>query len=240
MKLQPSLEHEQSLWREGYLCVAGLDEAGRGAWAGPVVAAAIVLPPDPEVALRLRGVTDSKQLKPPQRDSLRVRILEVAEDWSIGEASAEEIDALGIVAATRLAMRRALQKLKRAPQALVIDALTLPEVRLPQRAFPRADALSLSVAAASILAKTSRDALMAELDVQAPGYGFAQHKGYGTRHHAQQLRQLGASRWHRRSFKPVQHVLSALPSRVPCAMLNARSDEDATAGAAREVELGLP
>ncbi len=208
MKQLPSLEHEQIFWRAGFVHVAGLDEAGRGAWAGPVVAAAVILPPDPAIAATLHGVTDSKQLTPQQREALRARIVEVALAWGVGEASAAEIDALGIVTATRLAMQRALDALALAPHALLIDALRLPAVSLPQRAFPRADALSLSVAAASILAKTTRDARMAELEMQAPGYGFARHKGYGTRGHQQALRALGPSAWHRRSFRPVQRALA--------------------------------
>lgn len=210
MKAHPSLTHEQTFWRAGFVHVAGLDEAGRGAWAGPVVAAAVILPPDPAVAAALRGVTDSKQLTPQQREAWRARIIETALAWGIGEADAAEIDTLGIIAATRLAMQRALEALALAPDALLIDALRLPDVPLPQHAFPRADALSLSVAAASILAKTARDARMVHLDAQAPGYGFAQHKGYGTRRHLHALRALGPSAWHRRSFRPVQRAIAPL------------------------------
>ncbi|MCS6774400.1 MAG: ribonuclease HII [Anaerolineae bacterium] len=204
MKRCPTLEHEQALWAKGIRYVAGLDEAGRGAWAGPVVAAAVVLPPRPEVACALRGVTDSKQLSAARRSALRERIITVALTWGIGCASVDEIDARGIAAATRLAMQRALHRLNPSPEALLIDAVALPEVALPQHAFPFADALSLSVAAASILAKTERDGLMVALDSELPGYGFARHKGYGTRAHVEQLRALGLSAHHRKSFRPVR------------------------------------
>lgn len=204
MKRRPSLEREQALWAQGFRRVAGLDEAGRGAWAGPVVAAAVVLPPRPDLAQVLEGVADSKQLSPAQRQALRGRILAVAQSWGVGYADVEEIDRLGILTATRLAMQRALQHLHPPPDALLIDALTLPEVALPQAAFPFADALSLSVAAASILAKTERDALMIRLDREQPGYGFAQHKGYGTQAHAERLRALGPSAQHRACFKPIR------------------------------------
>lgn len=206
MKSRPSLEREQALWAQGFRRVAGLDEAGRGAWAGPVVAAAVILPPRLGIADVLEGVTDSKQLTPNQRQVLRERITAVALSWGIGHASAEEIDQLGILPATRLAMKRALQHLIHPPDALLIDAVRLPDLALPQHAFPFADALSLSVAAASILAKTERDAVMIALDREQPGYGFAQHKGYGTRAHAEKLRALGPSVHHRRCFKPVDAI----------------------------------
>lgn len=199
----PSLAHELALRERGYARVAGVDEAGRGAWAGPVMAAAVILPLAPDVAEALRDVNDSKQLSPARRAACREVIVRVATACAVGAASAEEIDALGIVRATRLAMARAVAGLSVQPDALLIDALTLPDVSIPQRAFNFADSISLSVAAASILAKTERDALMEQLEALHPGYGFARHKGYGTRAHRQALQALGVSPAHRRSFGPV-------------------------------------
>jgi ribonuclease HII len=212
--ITPSLDAERAFWQAGVRLVAGVDEAGRGAWAGPVVAAAVILPRDERVVADLDGVTDSKQLTPAKREALRARIQQVALAWSVGSASSAEIDALGILAATRLAMLRAVSGLSPAPEALLIDALSLPALALPQRAFARADALSLSVAAASILAKTTRDALMCALDAELAGYGFARHKGYGTRAHLQAIRRLGACPIHRRTFKPLAQLALDLPG--PC------------------------
>jgi len=196
----------------GYARVAGVDEAGRGAWAGPVVAAAVILPARPEIAKMLGGVNDSKVLSPAQRAACRETIVRVATAFAIGAASAQEIDELGIVSATRLAMARAVAGLRVQPDALIIDALRLPDLPMPQRVFNFADAISLSVAAASILAKTERDAWMERLDVTQPGYGFAQHKGYGTPAHRAALRALGVSPAHRRSFGPVAAEVKAMPA----------------------------
>lgn len=201
---RPTLVEEAALWRRGYRNVAGLDEAGRGAWAGPVVAAAVVLPPDPGwLRQRLAGVRDSKTLSPAEREALFPEILRVAVAVGVGMAGPEEIDALGIVPATRLAMERALKALAVTPDALIIDALTLA-VPLPQRVIVQADARCLSVAAASIVAKVTRDRWMVEMDRLYPGYGFAGHKGYGTPAHRQALREHGPCPIHRRSFAPVR------------------------------------
>jgi ribonuclease HII len=189
--------------RQGHAIVAGIDEAGRGAWAGPVVAAAAILPRNAMRLAALRGVRDSKQLTPRQRQALFDKIYQAAWAVGVGQASHAEIDDLGIVAATRRAMQRAVERLTLTPEALVIDAVKL-DVRLPQRVMFHADALCLSVAAASIIAKVTRDRLMAELDAQYPGYGFAQHKGYGTRQHHQALAALGPSAIHRMTFEPVR------------------------------------
>jgi ribonuclease HII len=193
---------------QGYRLIAGVDEVGRGAWAGPVVAAAVILPLDPKTRRQLRGVNDSKQLTPEQRAEARGRIEQVAVAWAAGSATCDEIDALGIVPATRLAMMRAISSLALAPDALLIDAVSLPDVPIRQCAFNFADSLSLSVAAASILAKTERDAMMCGLEATLPGYGFAAHKGYGTRSHATALHTLGVSPIHRRSFKPIQLMMN--------------------------------
>jgi ribonuclease HII len=209
----PGLALEQQLLARGYRLVAGLDEAGRGAWAGPVVAAAAILPLDhPELVARLAGVNDSKKLTAHQREAAGPQIEALAVAAGVGAASAAEIDRLGIVPATRLAMQRAVAKLKAPPEALLIDAVDLTaQVRLPQYALFYGDAISLSIAAASILAKLHRDHLMTALDAQYPGYEFARHKGYGTATHQAALARLGASDIHRRSFAPVRARCAQAP-----------------------------
>ncbi len=199
----PTVETESRLWGQGLTRVAGLDEAGRGAWAGPVVAAAVILPSSPTVSQVLAGVRDSKTLSARRREALLAVIEGTALAVETGQASAAEIDALGIVPATRLAMSRALASLPAPPHALIIDALKLPEIGLPQVSFPYADAISLSVACAGIVAKVTRDRWMVQADGVYPGYGFARHKGYGTPQHRAALRDLGVCRIHRRTFRPV-------------------------------------
>ena len=203
-QLYPDLSLELPLWQAGLQLVAGLDEAGRGAWAGPVAAAAVILPVDAGLCERLSGVRDSKKMTSRQRGIWAEQIQRVALSWGVGFASSDEIDALGIIAATRLAMQRALDGLHVPPVYLLIDALGLPEEELPQTYLPKGDARSLSIAAASVLAKTQRDALMAALDLQFPAYGFAFHKGYGTFRHREALHQWGACPIHRASFAPVR------------------------------------
>ncbi len=198
----PNLEIEQPLWQAGYRAIAGLDEAGRGALAGPVAVGVVLLPPAAASLLRtLNGVRDSKQLTPPQRERWAKRIRQVAMDWAVGFASAGEIDRWGIVAAVRLAALRALSALRYPPDYLLTDfQLHLSSLDLPQTSLVDGDALSLTIAAASILAKTARDAYMIEMARLYPGYGFAQHKGYATQQHRQALQRLGPSPLHRRSF----------------------------------------
>lgn len=186
-------------WRRGYTPVAGIDEAGRGALAGPVVAAAVVLGRGHE------GYRDSKQLSPSRRAVLARQIRETAVAWSVGYADADEVDRVNVLQATRRAAMRALTDLGLRPEALVTDYLEL-DVDVPVLAVPRADGTSASVAAASILAKVTRDELMCRLDETVPGYGFASHKGYGSGRHLEALQLLGPSRVHRRSFKPVRQA----------------------------------
>ena len=201
----PNLSQERSLFSAGYAHVAGLDEAGRGAWAGPVCAAAVVLPLQrPDLLDVLEGVGDSKQLSPRRREALLPVIHDVAKGVGVGWASPAEVDAMGIAPATRRAMVRAVDGLGAKAHALLIDYVGLPEVDLPQRALPRADRDCLSVAAASIVAKVTRDRLMVAFDCQFPGYGFAAHKGYGTRRHREALAQLGPTPIHRMSWRPLQ------------------------------------
>jgi len=197
----PDLSHEKKIWTY-WRYVAGLDEAGRGALAGPVCVGTVILPHGGPFLLRtLSRVRDSKQLTPRKRGQLAPRIKEVALDWGIGFALTDEIDALGIVPATRLAASRALEKMSISPDFLLTDfRLELPELDLPQAALVRGDQLSLSIAAASILAKTARDELMIGLDAQYPQYGFARHKGYGSLAHRMAITKAGLSAAHRKTF----------------------------------------
>jgi ribonuclease HII len=194
----PTLEFERFLWNDGFTHIAGIDEAGRGAWAGPVVAAAVILPAKPSLTRTLNRVRDSKLMTPLARETWAPRIKEAAVGWGVGFASAEEIDTMGILPATKLAATRALEDLL--PDYLITDYLIFPEIDLPQTALVKGDQRSLSVAAASVMAKTARDALMRELDGQYPGYGFTHHKGYGTRLHQEAMKKLRRCEIHRKSF----------------------------------------
>ena len=206
MSQHPDLAHEERWWARGYQRVAGLDEAGRGSWAGPVAAAVAILPPGVAIAADLAPVRDSKLLSPRVRERCFDLIVAHALDYGVGMASAEEIDRLGILPCTRLAMQRALAALRRPPEALLVDALRLPQVDLPQEALVHGDRLCLSIAAASILAKVSRDRMMVALHEQWPQYGFADHKGYSTPAHLSALTAHGPCPHHRRSFAPVAAV----------------------------------
>lgn len=199
------LRYEYRLHEQGYQHVAGLDEAGRGAWAGPVVAGAVILPLDRfDLARVLVGVNDSKLLAPGEREALVPRILSVALATGVGYATNEEIDRVGIVPATRLAMQRALELLQLPPDVLLIDSLKLPDNTLPGIALIKGDQKSLSIAAASILAKVARDHHLDELDVMYPNYGFREHKGYGTKLHQHTLNTFGVTNAHRKTFAPVR------------------------------------
>ncbi len=202
MRTDPSLNFERDLWGAGLRYIAGLDEAGRGALAGPVAVGAVVLTDEPDLLKVLRGVRDSKQMTPLAREEAAQRIRQTALTWGVGFASSEEIDSQGIVRATRLAALRALEALSLFPDYLLTDfRLELPQLDISQTALVRGDAQCLSIAAASVLAKTSRDALMRELDGEHPGYGLGKHKGYGTAAHRKALRSLGYSPVHRKTFR---------------------------------------
>jgi ribonuclease HII len=207
-RLRHLVRFESALWERGVVNVAGADEAGMAPLAGPVVAAACVLPSD----YRPRGIDDSKQLDRRERERLAGDVRRNAVCWAVARAEVEEIDTLNIYRAGLLALTRAVRALATAPGHVLVDARRLPEVPLPQTAIIHGDALSLTIAAASILAKTARDALMAELDVAHPGYGFARHKGYPTAEHFDALRRLGACAIHRRSFQPVREALGLEPA----------------------------
>lgn len=197
----PDFSFELERWAVGCRRVAGVDEAGRGAFAGPVAAGALIFQPDPELALHLQGVRDSKQMSPAARQKWASQLKKLALAWGVGFASPGEIDCLGILPATRLAMQRALESLGVEPDALLVDFIELPGVQAPCLPLVKGDNRSLSIAAASILAKTARDTLMGELDGQYPGYGLAENKGYGTAFHRQALLRLGPSPIHRLSFR---------------------------------------
>ena len=197
-------DEEEALLERGYSYVAGIDEVGRGPLAGPVVAGVVILPPRPQ-GTWLDGITDSKALTPAQRERSYDAILENAWASATGQASAMEIDEMGIVPATSLAMRRALDGLALMPQFLLIDAFPLPDVDIPQKAIVKGDALSLSIAAASIMAKVTRDRIMAEFDEDYPEYGFAGHKGYGSAEHIRKIETLGPCPVHRYSFAPIRY-----------------------------------
>lgn len=198
--------HEREAWDAGFAPVCGIDEAGRGPLAGPVVAACVVLPP----GFSTDGINDSKKLSPRQREAACARIFAQALAVGVGLVDAPLIDTLNILRATHLAMRRALNALPllEMPALVLVDGLPVPDLPCAeQRALVGGDALSISIAAASIVAKTTRDALMVQAALDYPGYGFAGHKGYGAATHLQALRDLGPCPLHRRSFAPVRVAL---------------------------------
>ena len=210
----PGEEFEVEARRRGFRVIAGLDEAGRGPLAGPVVAAAVVLPR----GCRLSGLNDSKQVSPSDRVRLFDDIHAHALAVGIGEASETEIDSINILQATRLAMNRALQALHSQPDCLLLDALALPSISIPQRPIIKGDRLSVSIAAASIIAKVYRDRRMDEYHQLFPQYEFHEHKGYGTTRHLSLLQQFGPCRIHRKSFRPLCNrkiQVPASPTELP-------------------------
>jgi len=207
-RLHVLLRFELELWTEGYSMVAGVDEAGMAPLAGPVVAGAVILPQN----YKLRGLNDSKKiLDPEKRDELAAQIKQDAFCWSVGFAEVEEIDKINIYHAGLLAMQRAVAGLNSQPDFILVDARKIPNCTTPQRGIIRGDALSASIAAASIIAKTTRDAHMLELDRLYSGYGLASHKGYPTPEHCRALKELGALPIHRRSFARVRQALGLDP-----------------------------
>ncbi len=194
------LSRERALRARGFVLVAGVDEAGRGPLAGPVVAAAVILPD----GFALDGLTDSKKVTAAKREKLYATLTTTTEIlWAAAEATVTEIDRLNILRATHLAMARAIDALPERPDHALVDGLPVRGLSVDHTALVAGDSLSLSIAAASIIAKVTRDRLMVELDVEYPQYGFARHKGYGVREHLEALRQYGPCPVHRRSFQPV-------------------------------------
>lgn len=201
----PTWRWERKCWTAGHELVAGVDEAGRGPLAGPVVAAAVVLPP----RIRIKGLNDSKQVAAEERERLYREITRRALTWAVASVDVEQIDALNILRATHLAMARALEGLSIAPHHALVDGLPVQGLPCDHTAVVDGDAHCISIAAASIIAKVTRDRLMRELDAVHPGYGFARHKGYSTPEHYEALDRLGPCPIHRRSFRPIAAYFAA-------------------------------
>jgi ribonuclease HII len=205
-RLDLLLHYESELWDKGFRMIAGVDEAGMAPLAGPVVAAAVILP----YRYKLPGLDDSKKiLNEHKRQRLAARIKQEALSWAVGRTEPEEIDRINIYQSGLLAMRRAVEGLHLQPDFVLVDARSIPHCPHPQKGIIHGDALSASIAAASIIAKTTRDAHMAEMDRIYPGYGFASHKGYPTSDHLRVLKERGALPIHRKTFAPVREVVSS-------------------------------
>jgi len=207
VRRKPTWHFERAAWKEGFRQVAGLDEVGRGCLAGPVVAAAVVLDP----VRRVRGIDDSKRLTARQRERLYGEIVLASRSWAVAFVGSEEIDRTNILRATRKAMLEAVRSLPHAPDCLLVDAVDLTGCGLPCHSIIHGDGRSVSIAAASVLAKVTRDRFMVEADTRYPGYGFASHKGYGTRLHMEALRSKGVTPLHRVTFYGVGSFQPALP-----------------------------
>jgi ribonuclease HII len=208
LPLSPTLEEEKRLWQAGYPAIAGIDEAGRGALAGPVVAGAVILPRNCSYEGVWAAVKDSKLLTPNQREVLADQIQQQASAWAVGSATAQEIDEIGIAPATRLAMTRAIEALLPNPNYILLDWVRLAATNIPQESFCKGDRRIVSIAAASILAKTHRDALLVALHDYHPPYGFASHKGYATAAHLAAIKKYGPCAEHRHSFAPIRQDVS--------------------------------
>lgn len=188
---------------EGYNFIAGIDEAGRGPLAGPVVAAAVVLPLDFEIP----ALNDSKKLTPKKREKVYQEIISCAETYGIGIVSHNVIDKINIYRASLLAMKKAVMNLGFTPEYLLVDGFTIPDIKIPQKGIKKGDEKCCCIAAASVIAKVTRDRIMQELDRVYPQYGFAKHKGYPTYFHLQAIKNFGPSPFHRRSFRPLKELI---------------------------------
>lgn len=205
----PDFSREEELIKKGYKAIAGVDEAGRGPLAGPVAAGAVIFDDDQDLIRELivLGVRDSKEISEKKREKLYDFIAASARCWAVDIVSEDVIDEINILAATKLAMKNAICKLSCQPDFILIDGnATLSDLPLDQAAVPGADARILSVSAASIMAKVTRDRILCQLDDRYPGYGFAQHKGYGTKSHIEALCKLGPCPVHRKSFEPIKSM----------------------------------
>jgi ribonuclease HII len=201
MGYYPNLRNEKKLKRKGFKYIAGIDEAGKGSWAGPVLAAVVIL----DYKIKIIGIKDSKLLRKPARVRIYEEIIKKAVAWSIGTASSSEIDKMGIDKANKLAMERALEKITPQPDFILIDAVNLNYKETPSLPIIDGDHKVMTIAAASIVAKVSRDKIMDELDEKYPQYGFKHHKGYGTNHHFHMLNQYGLCSLHRKTWEPMKH-----------------------------------
>ena len=206
---KPSFAEEELIREKGYTLIAGVDEAGRGALFGPVVAGAVIMPETIEEKWR-EQVRDSKQLSPATREKLFDYIMARGIAVGTGSASNEVIDRYGIVKATYLAMKSAIEALSTHPDFVLIDYLTLPDFPIPQKGITNGDRLCFSIACASIIAKVTRDRMITRMDREFPGYGLSGHKGYGTRKHLDYLRRLGPCPAHRKTFRPVREIAERL------------------------------
>ena len=208
----PDFSREEKLLKKGYKYIAGVDEAGRGPLAGPVVAAAVVFLNDKTIKeLIKKGVRDSKTLSAKKREYFYELIIEQSQDWAVGKVSEEVIDEINILEATKLAMRKAVESLKNTPDFILVDGInTIEDFPASQIAIPKADQFVFSVSAASIIAKVTRDKILMDFDKQYPGYGFATHKGYGTKFHIEMIKKMGPCKIHRKSFKPVENLFSKI------------------------------
>jgi ribonuclease HII len=202
-RLDGMLEFERELYVNNVTYIAGIDEVGRGPLAGPVVAAAVILP----VNAKIEGLNDSKKIPKLKHEEVYDRVIETAISYGVGIVSSDVIDEINILEATKLAMKAAVTELKPQPEHLLVDALKLP-LPIPQTDIIKGDAKSMSIAAASIVAKVTRDRMMADLDRQYPGYGFAANAGYGTKTHLQALENLGITPIHRKSFEPIKSMIN--------------------------------
>ncbi|MFA6392063.1 MAG: ribonuclease HII [Patescibacteria group bacterium] len=201
--VEPTYQEEEKLKKKGYLKVAGLDEAGRGAWAGPIVAASVILNP----RIRVDGLRDSKQLSPTRRKQLYIEIVKNALNWSVGIVSEKTIDRIGINDANALAMEQAVKKLILRPDYLLVDYFLLDHVGIEHHAITKGDQKVASIAAASIIAKVTRDFIMVEAHKDYPEYNFHAHKGYGTEHHQKKIEKYGICKIHRISFSPMKDLV---------------------------------
>jgi ribonuclease HII len=207
----PDFEFEKKYHAQGFNRIVGIDEAGRGPWAGPVVAAAVMLYPQNTNGALLAELDDSKKLSAPKRDAL-YEALQQSADVGVGTASVEEIDTINILQATFLAMTRAVESLPNAPDFALVDGNKLPPLSCPAEAIVKGDSRSLSIAAASIIAKVTRDRIMTELGEIHPGYAWEKNKGYGTKAHQAGLEQRGVTEHHRKSYRPIINILSRADS----------------------------
>lgn len=203
-RLKKLCKYEEEAFSLGYELIGGVDEVGRGPLAGPVVAAAVILPRDAKIP----GINDSKKLSFQQRERLCKTISNLIIDWGIGIVDEQMVDEINILQATYLAMEKAIKSLKSKPHFLLIDGFKIPQVDIPQKPIIKGDQLSISIQVASILAKVIRDRIMVEYDNEFPQYGFAKHKGYGTSLHIDSIKKYGICKIHRRSFEPIKSMCS--------------------------------
>ena len=200
----PNKRQEKKITKLGFQLIAGVDEAGKGSWAGPIIAGAVILNPQ----IKIKGIKDSKLLRAPERKKIFTEIIKHSVSYGLGEVSAKEIDEIGISQANVLAIQRALDQLSPAPDYILIDAVKMEYKNIKTKSVIDGDHKITSIAAASIIAKVSRDQIMEQLDEQYPQYSFKQHKGYGTNHHWHMINQHGISVIHRKSFRPMKDLLN--------------------------------